>query len=198
MRPLDKKAFIDLNDSMFRLFYEKKKNTLDWGPDLMLHIFYDGRSYKITRNKKLEAISTNVTSGNSQHQLCVRRTVWYMISLCQLWKRLVHHRRRSRLSPDVTPSTWLPKFWCQMIEPYGAIPSAFVGIWRSCSGLIETTQRARACFQSEDMRDEFGKSSAALLVPYSPPSPDPVPLCPEVSIRLEAGNVGIPNKGLHH
>lgn len=74
------------------------------------------------------------------------------------------------------------------------IPWALVGIWRSRSRLIETTQRARACFQSEDMRDEFGKSSAALLVPSSPPSPDPVPPAPRGINTIRGRKCGNPQQ----
>lgn len=72
-------------------------------------------------------------------------------------------------------------------------------IWRSPARALLKPHNARGPVSNlGTCVMNLGKSSAALLVPYSPPSPDPVPLCPEVSIRLEAGNVGIPNKGLHH
>lgn len=83
----------------------------------------------------------------------------------------------------------------QVWEPCtSAIPWAFVAIWRSCSRLIETTHCARACFQCEDMRDEFGKSSAALLVPYSPPSPDPVPPLPRGINTIRGRKCGNPQQ----
>lgn len=92
-----------------------------------------------------------------------------------------------------------PSSWCQTDHVSRAVYlQLLLRFDAPAPALLKPHNAHRACFQSEDMRDEFRKSSAALLVPYSPPSPDPVPLCPGVSIRLEAGNVGIPNKGLHH
>lgn len=65
--------------------------------------------------------------------------------------------------------------------------------------LIGTTQRVSGPVSNlGTCVMNLGNHLQLCVVPYSPPSPDPVPLCPEVSIRLEAGNVGIPNKGLRH
>lgn len=78
------------------------------------------------------------------------------------------------------------------IVPY--VQPLFRAIWRSFFPFIGTTQRAWACFQSEDMRDEFWEIICSFACPVQPTQPGLGPSLPRGINTIRGRKCGNPQK----